>query len=213
MSRNGETVGPVEESQIVMWVQGGVSDGMVRDEAGGPWTPVSESPFAHFRSPAQLPQPANGTGGSVVRSRSNRIVLLVVGLLLVASIGGFSWLMGRTSPGDGERIAPRTAESVSFKELVSEYSKNEVRGDARFKGKRVAVTGGRVVSIDRGALGGMSMMIGTGALLDFGIARCELGTDQAQKLVSYSKGDNVNFQGVVSGLILGVVAIRECEVD
>ena len=46
VSRNGETAGPVEEAQLFEWVRGGMRDGMVRDEAGGPWTPLEQSPFA-----------------------------------------------------------------------------------------------------------------------------------------------------------------------
>ena len=45
VSRNGETVGPVEEADVANWVRAGMHDAMLRDEAGGPWTPVSQSPF------------------------------------------------------------------------------------------------------------------------------------------------------------------------
>ncbi len=46
MSKSGETTGPVEESQVVAWVKAGLRDCMVRDEAGGPWTALAQSPFA-----------------------------------------------------------------------------------------------------------------------------------------------------------------------
>jgi hypothetical protein len=46
VSKNGETTGPVEEAQIVEWVKAGLRDAMVRDEAGGQWTALTQSPFA-----------------------------------------------------------------------------------------------------------------------------------------------------------------------
>lgn len=46
VSRQGETVGPVEPAQVTEWVRGGMTDAMVRDDAGGPWTAVLQSPFA-----------------------------------------------------------------------------------------------------------------------------------------------------------------------
>lgn len=67
VSRNGETVGPVEESQLAAWVSGGMSDASVRDDAGGPWTPVSSSPFASLlrRPPQQPPPPPAGASAAL----------------------------------------------------------------------------------------------------------------------------------------------------
>lgn len=47
-SRNGETAGPVEEWQIIQWVQLGGWDAMVQAETGGQWMPVVSSPFAVY---------------------------------------------------------------------------------------------------------------------------------------------------------------------
>ena len=46
VSRGGETVGPVEESQVAEWVRGGMWDAQLRGEHGGDWQPVHKSPFA-----------------------------------------------------------------------------------------------------------------------------------------------------------------------
>lgn len=53
VSRNGETVGPVEEAQVAEWVRGGMHDAVVRDDAGGHWTPIAHSPFGAGLVPAQ----------------------------------------------------------------------------------------------------------------------------------------------------------------
>lgn len=54
VSRNGETVGPVEESQVAQWVREGMVEAHVQPESGGAWTPIGASPFAvHARRSAK----------------------------------------------------------------------------------------------------------------------------------------------------------------
>jgi hypothetical protein len=87
VSRNGETVGPVEEPQVVAWVQAGMWDAMIRDEAGGQWVPISHSPFApQWRPapPAPAPVPQKTPEDRVRRRRSRRIWIGAVTTLCVA---------------------------------------------------------------------------------------------------------------------------------
>lgn len=77
VSRNGETVGPVEEAQVVEWARVGLFGAMLRDEAGGPWTPFEASPFARFVAPEPTP---------VIGDRMIRIVataILIGGCLAI----------------------------------------------------------------------------------------------------------------------------------
>lgn len=46
--RNGETQGPVDGSVVVGWIRAGMHDASVRDEAGGNWMPLAQSPFAQY---------------------------------------------------------------------------------------------------------------------------------------------------------------------
>lgn len=57
VSRDGETVGPVEESEVVEWVREGMTDAMLRDEASPHWIEVAQSPFAKFIPPPPEPKP------------------------------------------------------------------------------------------------------------------------------------------------------------
>jgi len=68
VSRNGETTGPVEGSAIAQWgSEGLIVPGMfVRDEAGGNWTPVEQSPFASLISGAAAPAPGGEALGTVI---------------------------------------------------------------------------------------------------------------------------------------------------
>ena len=49
MSEEGETVGPWTEADVVRAIDRGLFTvaAVVRDNAGGQWTPIGSSPFAH----------------------------------------------------------------------------------------------------------------------------------------------------------------------
>lgn len=78
INRNGQTMGPVEEADIVAAVRKGMRGAMVRDEAGGQWIPLDRSPFASV-----MPR-KSGTWRAVVASL---LVGAVVALLVGAPSG------------------------------------------------------------------------------------------------------------------------------
>lgn len=45
VTRNGETVGPVEEATVVSWIRSGMREGMVAREGESNWVPLAESNF------------------------------------------------------------------------------------------------------------------------------------------------------------------------
>lgn len=57
VSRNGETVGPVDEGTIVVWVRGGMTDAQIQPETGGPWRHVMQAEFARSASAKRNPFP------------------------------------------------------------------------------------------------------------------------------------------------------------
>ncbi len=66
VSRNGETRGPVDEAAVVEWIRGGMTDAMVRDEAGGNWVALRDSPFAMLvPKTAATSVPSGGFGQAI----------------------------------------------------------------------------------------------------------------------------------------------------
>ncbi len=124
VSRNGETVGPVEEREVAEWFHDGMRDGMVRDEAGGPWTPIMQSPFALIKKPQPVasnvtaaerkqPKPEGGT---------KLLIAISVGLLaLVAMSVGIAAM-----PPSADEIARRAAASDA-KELAEAHARRLAR--------------------------------------------------------------------------------------
>ena len=108
VSRAGQTVGPVEESQLAEWVRGGMFDAYVRDEAGGAWMPVAQSPFASLipAQPTYAPpaaQPGSPRPGPAAldpeeqRRRAKRDYYVVVAIFALGALGAASkgpWPLG-----------------------------------------------------------------------------------------------------------------------
>jgi hypothetical protein len=80
VSRNGETVGPVDESQIAGWIRGGMVDAFVQAETGGQWLALQQSPFATL-----LPAAHTQHG------RELRVNLITTGLALAVLFGLGIW--------------------------------------------------------------------------------------------------------------------------
>jgi hypothetical protein len=85
VSRNGETVGPVDDAQVTQWVRQGMHDAMVRDEHGGQWVRLSESPFRPM-----LPMHSRGLGGRVLVGAGMGALGLVCGAIIIGPIGALA---------------------------------------------------------------------------------------------------------------------------
>lgn len=93
---------------------------------------------------------------------------------------------------------------VSLSELLSTYQDNEVNGDHRFSGRWVEVTG-PIYTIGKDFLGGIYIIVE-------GSLHCS--TDGEQSIVrSLHPGQQVTVRGIVGGMILGSVMLRQCYVD
>jgi hypothetical protein len=82
VNRSGETVGPVDETQVAEWVRGGMTNATVKSEAGGPWFPISGSPFAGF---APTPPVAKWHESPSLRQAAAAVIALT-GLGIAAKI-------------------------------------------------------------------------------------------------------------------------------
>jgi hypothetical protein len=65
VDRGGGSVGPVDGTIVVQWIQQGMRDGSVCDESTGVWVPIAQSPFAQFvvpPAPLSIARQASGEG-------------------------------------------------------------------------------------------------------------------------------------------------------
>lgn len=93
VSSNGETIGPIEDAQVVEWARVAGKGAMLRDEASSQWIPVEQSPFAGFLAPSGrgplTPDRANEISRTI--GRLNNLSLLLGGSgLLVQVVGNLS---------------------------------------------------------------------------------------------------------------------------
>lgn len=126
-----------------------------------------------------------------------------------ASSGGSeAKLPGATDGGSESASAAAAASgpSVTASALVKEYEDNEVKADAKYKGK-VIVVEGKVQEIGKDLFDDIYVVIGGTGLLD-GV-QCAFGDEATDVVASLGKGDSVKIEGTVSGL-LGNVQLEDC---
>ena len=95
VSRNGQTTEtPVEDAQVTAWIQQGMTDAMIRDEHGGQWMPLGQSPFRtllpmHMRSIGHRLLVGFGIGmvGLVCGTLAAGIVVGIIAFFVAGAIG------------------------------------------------------------------------------------------------------------------------------
>jgi hypothetical protein len=101
----GQVVGPYEEQQVIEAVRGGMVNVQVRGEAGGPWMPILQSPFAGH-APAQqdhVVEPAQQRPATKAKATSPLVWVGVAGMCLVWVV--IIWAALRDEPGQ-PRLTP-----------------------------------------------------------------------------------------------------------
>jgi hypothetical protein len=106
-------------------------------------------------------------------------------------------------------LAPAKADlAVEAAELLKDYKANEIRGDEKYKGKRVRIVG-QAGEIKRDLTGSMYVTVGTGTRFELPRAQCFFGNDHAEQLAGVEPGQPVLVDGTVEGL-MGNVLLRAC---
>lgn len=96
--RNGQSTGPYEEADVVLWVQQGMTDAQVVAETGGPSMSILQSPFA-----AHAPTHA-------VKSRPNTLAIIAVVLVGVAFVLVFATQTLQSAPVPPTHTTTRTVD-------------------------------------------------------------------------------------------------------
>ena len=86
LSQGGNTTGPLDAATLKGWLASNNGSGAyVRDESGGAWQPIQQSPFAAF-VPTQKARPAVSFAGPLVAG----IFLGLAGFLLLGPLAAFA---------------------------------------------------------------------------------------------------------------------------
>ncbi|MFY0572810.1 OB-fold protein [Archangium lansingense] len=119
---------------------------------------------------------------------------------------------GSRGSASAARASARSTEAatpVEIRTLLGEYSNNEVRADANYKGRFIQTTG-IVRDVKKDIVDSIYVTLGTGQQLEIPVVQCLFDDVHAKKAASLSPGARVTVRGRVSGLLMNVV-VRECE--
>ena len=101
--------------------------------------------------------------------------------------------------------APPQVLRITAIELNRAYKKNEVSADDQFKGRTIQVSG-RVSSITKDAFDNMHVRL---AVSEFGLddVDCKMPDSLKSEVGSLSKGQSIEVQGKVTGMVIGIVSV------
>jgi hypothetical protein len=134
-------------------------------------------------------------------------VAVFLGATLACGKGKSSSSNGAPAPNSGPSEMAVTVEAST---LIADYKGNEVRGDAKWKGKRVKVTG-VVDDIKKDIMDVPYVTLGTGAMFEIPTVQCSLKNGQESKAATLQKGQKLTMTGRVSGLIMNV-QLDDCQI-
>ncbi|MFY0571471.1 OB-fold protein [Archangium lansingense] len=135
------------------------------------------------------------------------------GIALIVTVCFVAWVMAQVPDGDGASPAAARrmpdAKQVEIHKLLAEYTDNEVRADASFKGKLIQTTG-VVDDVKRDVLNTVYVVVGTGKRYEVRMLQCFIDEDNANTVASLTKGSRVTIRGRVKGLMMNVL-VEDCE--
>lgn len=100
--------------------------------------------------------------------------------------------------------------AVDLGELLAEYKDNEIRADARYKGKLIRVDG-VAASVAKDITGAPYVVVAKSRRAAHPSVQCALTSAAAQRAASLSEGATVAVKGRVRGKILNVL-LEDCQI-
>jgi len=158
------------------------------------------------------PQDVRQSGSGIAKVGTVILALAVAGL----------WILGRSvepdtdsdviaerksaTPGTAPRKRLNPAVVIGPKALYSEYSRNEVAADLKYKGRQLFITG-RVTKIGKDIADSIYVTLDSGHMLRS--VQVFFGDDLTAQVAQLSKGQTVTVRGRCKGLVLTNVLVGE----
>lgn len=105
---------------------------------------------------------------------------------------------------------PDVYTPVTAADLIRDYKANEVKGDVKWKGKMVRITG-VVGDIKKDILDVPFVILGSTSEFDIPVVQCSLADGQEARAANLTKGSRATLRGRVTGLVMNV-QVEDCQV-
>lgn len=107
--------------------------------------------------------------------------------------------------------APEEIIEISAQDLFAAYDQNEIAADAKYKGKKLKITG-TVNNIGRDILDDVYITMDTGEYL-WDVQCYFTDAEQIDAVASLKSGDTITIIGECSGLSITSVVVKNCEIQ
>jgi tRNA_anti-like len=154
--------------------------------------------------------------GAPPHRRINFRRLFRIAVVAFAALMFIAWALAQRSERAADAAVTAAAQraanakQVELRTLLAEYTDNEVRADAAFKGKLIQTTG-VVDDVKRDVLNTVFVIVGTGKRFEARQVQCFIDEDNAATVASLTKGRRITIRGRVEGLMLNVL-VKDCEI-
>ncbi len=106
--------------------------------------------------------------------------------------------------------AAPSAQAVSATDLINAFDQNELRAEAHFEDKTLAITG-RVGDIATDLFGTPYVTLESGDDFQFRSVQCFFSRSDKSLLASLNPGQRISFRGRVDGLMMNVL-VKDCSI-
>lgn len=137
-----------------------------------------------------------------------RLAIVLVSMLAVGCCKKGSDSGSTSSPSEPSAAPEMTAKAT---ELMSEYKANEVRADAKYKGKVIRMTG-VVNEIKKDFTDSIVVTVGTGKDFELPAVSCSFGDESTAQVAAMSKGDKIDAVCKCNGLMVMHVMMTDCTI-
>lgn len=113
---------------------------------------------------------------------------------------------GADTAGTENKVPEVTVTSI---ELAKAYKDNEVAADQKYKGKRIEISG-KVTGVDNGTFDNEIIVKLTDGEYDFSGPMCYMKPSEHDKVVNYTKGQQVTLIGTGNSATIGSPMLKDC---
>lgn len=137
------------------------------------------------------------------------VALSVLGILFITDIFSDEDPNKQNSVPVSSPIKDVPIENISAKELMAYYEQNEVRADEKYRDKKIQVTG-VVGSIKKDFTDDIYI---TFKVDEYGISTVQCYLNDKNAASSLNIGDKISVTGKCTGLMMGIVTIKDSELS
>jgi hypothetical protein len=137
--------------------------------------------------------------------------ILCIGCALIVAVSGCHRSSGNNPAASNTATPPKPVATLTSDQLVSEYQKNSLGADQKYKNQLIEVSG-KIGKIGKSLTGYPMVILGTGSEDDLFGVTCYLSSAAAEEAAKLQPGADVKLRGTCMGQLGGqALRVQDCD--